>query len=125
MGIDSARDHQPRRLAVSPLRVSFRDVEDLLAQRGILVTWSVNGSEAGRAGLRLAEDGWRTAEAAPSGRAARRLDRDPRGGRPTTSCESDLDGDVSLTAWVNGGGLFHGYLVAPVPHSRPRHGSLL
>ncbi len=34
-----ARDHQPRRLAVSRFTLSFREVEDLLAQRGVTVTY--------------------------------------------------------------------------------------
>ena len=63
-------------------------------------------AEVGRAGLRLAEDGWRTAEAAPAGRGARRLDRDLRGGRLQPRANANLGGDVSLTPQVNGGGLF-------------------
>lgn len=35
----SPRDHQSRRLALSSFCLSFRDVEDLLAQRGVTVTW--------------------------------------------------------------------------------------
>ena len=35
--------------------------------------------------------------------AARRLDRDLRGGRLQPRANADLRGDVSLTAWVNGG----------------------
>ena len=34
-----SRNHQPRRLAVHRFGVSFRDVEDLLAQRGITVSY--------------------------------------------------------------------------------------
>ena len=33
------RDHQPRRVALLRFALSFRDVEDLLAQRGISVTY--------------------------------------------------------------------------------------
>ena len=32
-------DHQPRRLALPPFCLSFRDAEDLLAQRGITVSY--------------------------------------------------------------------------------------
>ena len=34
-----ARDHQSRRVALSPLLSQFRDAEDLLAQRGVTVTY--------------------------------------------------------------------------------------
>jgi len=33
------RDHQPRRLAVLPFSLSLRDVEELLAERGVTVTY--------------------------------------------------------------------------------------
>ena len=93
-------------------------------------------AEVGPAGLRLAEDGWRTAEAAPSARGARRWDRDLRGGRLQPRANASLGGDVSLVsrawpaqpdattsprapcssaawaAWVNGRRTLPGYPVA-------------
>ena len=60
----------------------------------------------------------------PSGRGARRLDRDLCGGRLQPRANADLSGDLPLTASVNGGGLFRGTWWQPVPHSGSRHGSL-
>ena len=81
-------------------------------------------AEVGRAGLRLAEDGWRTAEAAPAGRGARRLDRDLRGGRLQPRANANLGGDVSLTPQVNGGGLFPGTHWQRATHSGSSQDSL-
>ena len=78
-------------------------------------------AEVGRADLRLAEDGWRTAEAPPSRRGARRLDPDPRRRRLQPPANADIGDDVSLTASLNGCGLFPGTWWQPVPPSGCRH----
>ena len=45
-----ARNHQLRRLGHHRFCMSFRDVEDLLAQRGIIVSYEATGAGAGNSG---------------------------------------------------------------------------
>jgi hypothetical protein len=51
-----ARDHPAGDLAVSPLTLSFRDVEDLLAERGITVSYKTVRCWVNHFGPKIAAD---------------------------------------------------------------------